>query len=335
MKVFVTGSSGFIGFHLSKKLLEKGYSIHGFDSMNKYYDVKIKKARLKILKKYKKFSFTKNKLENKKILTDSILRFKPTIIIHLAAQAGVRYSIENPKAYMDSNITGTYNIIELAKKINIKHLLIASSSSVYGANKKLPFTEIDKTDTQLSIYAATKKSTESIAHSYSNIWRVPITMLRFFTVYGPWGRPDMALFKFTKAIIEGKTIDVFNHGKHTRDFTYIDDIVGGVLKTLDQPASINFDWNGNQPDPATSNAPWRIYNIGNSKPVQLMDYINALEKSLGKKAKINFLPLQPGDVADTYADVNNLQKKFNYKPSTTIVDGVSNFIEWYKSYYNV
>ena len=236
---------------------------------------------------------------------------------------------------MDSNITGTYNIIELAKKINIKHLLIASSSSVYGANKKLPFREIDKTETQLSIYAATKKSTESIAHSYSNIWKTPITMLRFFTVYGPWGRPDMALFKFTKAILEEKPIDVFNHGKHTRDFTYIDDIVGGILKTLDQPASINFDWNGNQPDPATSNAPWRIYNIGNNKPVQLMDYIDALEKSLGKKAKINFLPLQPGDVADTYADVNNLQKKFNYKPSTTILDGVSKFIEWYKSYYNI
>ena len=335
MKIFVTGSSGFIGFHLSKKLLEKGHSVHGFDSMNNYYDVKIKKTRLKILKEYKRFSFTKSKLENKKILSNSILKFKPKVIIHLAAQAGVRYSIENPRAYMDSNITGTYNIIELAKKINIKHLLIASSSSVYGANKRLPFREIDKTETQLSIYAATKKSTESIAHSYSNIWKTPITMLRFFTVYGPWGRPDMALFKFTKAILEEKPIDVFNHGKHTRDFTYIDDIVGGVLKTLDQPASINFDWNSNQPDPATSNAPWRIYNIGNSKPVQLMDYIDALEKSLGKKAIINFLPLQPGDVADTYADVNNLQKKFNYKPSTTIVDGVSNFIEWYKNYYNI
>ena len=335
MKIFVTGSSGFIGFHLSKKLLEKGYNVHGFDSMNNYYDVKIKKTRLKILKEYKRFSFTKNKLENKKILSSSILKFKPKVIIHLAAQAGVRYSIENPRAYMDSNITGTYNIIELAKKINIKHLLIASSSSVYGANKKLPFRETDKTETQLSIYAATKKSTESIAHSYSNIWKTPITMLRFFTVYGPWGRPDMALFKFTKAILEEKPIDVFNHGKHTRDFTYIDDIVGGILKTLDQAASINFDWNGNQPDPATSNAPWRIYNIGNSKPVQLMDYIDALEKSLGKKAKINFLPLQPGDVADTYADVNNLQKKFNYKPSTTIVNGVSNFIEWYKSYYKI
>ena len=232
MKVFVTGSSGFIGFHLSKKLLEKGHSVKGFDSMNKYYDVKIKKARLKILKKYKKFSFTKNKLENKKILTDSMLRFKPTIIIHLAAQAGVRYSIENPKVYMDSNITGTYNIIELAKKINIKHLLIASSSSVYGANKKLPFTEIDKTDTQLSIYAATKKSTESIAHSYSNIWRVPITMLRFFTVYGPWGRPDMALFKFTKGIINKKKIDIYNNGKMYRDFTFIDDIVNGITALI-------------------------------------------------------------------------------------------------------
>ena len=204
MKIFVTGSSGFIGFHLSKKLLEKGHSVHGFDSMNKYYDVKIKNERLKILKQYNKFFFTKNKLENKKILSQSILNFKPSAIIHLAAQAGVRYSIKNPKVYMDSNITGTYNIIELAKKINVKHLLIASSSSVYGANKKLPFTEIDKTETQLSVYAATKKSTESIAHSYSNIWKIPITMLRFFTVYGPWGRPDMALFKFTKGIINKK-----------------------------------------------------------------------------------------------------------------------------------
>ena len=225
MRIFVTGSSGFIGFHLSKKLLEKGHSVHGYDSMNKYYDVKIKNARLKILKQYKRFSFTKNKLENKKILSESIFKFKPTIIIHLAAQAGVRYSIENPKAYMDSNITGTYNIIELGKKINIKHLLIASSSSVYGANKKLPFTEIDKTETQLSIYAATKKSTESIAHSYSNIWKTPITMLRFFTVYGPWGRPDMALFKFTKGIINKKKIDIYNNGKMYRDFTYVDDIV--------------------------------------------------------------------------------------------------------------
>ena len=238
MKIFVTGSSGFIGFHLSKKLLENGHSVHGFDSMNKYYDVKLKIDRLKILKKYEKFSFTKNKLENKKILTNILLKLKPKAIIHLAAQAGVRYSIENPKVYIESNIIGTYNIIELAKKINIKHLLIASSSSVYGANKKLPFTEIDKTETQLSVYAATKKSTESIAHSYSNIWKIPITMLRFFTVYGPWGRPDMALFKFTKGIINKKKIDIYNRGRMYRDFTYIDDIVDGIYKLINKAPNL-------------------------------------------------------------------------------------------------
>ena len=335
MEIFITGSSGFIGFHLSKKLLDKGHIVHGFDSMNNYYDVKLKKARYQILKKYKRFSFTKGKLENHKTLSKSILKFKPKAIIHLAAQAGVRYSIEKPRVYLDSNITGTYNIIELAKKVNVKHLLIASSSSVYGANKDMPFKEIDKTETQLSIYAATKKSTESIAHSYSNIWKIPITMLRFFTVYGPWGRPDMALFKFTKAILEEKPIDVFNYGKHTRDFTYIDDIVEGVIKSLDSPAISNVDWNSDQPDPATSKAPWRIYNIGNNKSVQLMDYIDALEKTLGKKAKINFLSLQPGDVPDTYANTDNLNEKFNYKPSTSVVEGVSSFVTWYKDYYKI
>jgi UDP-glucuronate 4-epimerase len=225
MKIFLTGSSGFIGFHLSKKLLDKGHNVHGFDSMNNYYDVKLKKKRYKILSTYKNFIFTKGNIENRKNISKTILKFKPKIIIHLAAQAGVRYSIEKPRVYLDSNITGTYNIIELAKKVNVKHLLIASSSSVYGANTKLPFKENDKTETQLSIYAATKKSTESIAHSYSNIWKIPITMLRFFTVYGPWGRPDMALFKFTKGILNKKKIDIYNHGKMYRDFTYVDDIV--------------------------------------------------------------------------------------------------------------
>ena len=275
MKIFVTGSSGFIGFHLSKKLLEKGHTVHGFDSMNKYYDVKIKKARLKILKKYKKFFFTKNKLENKKILNHTILKFKPTIIIHLAAQAGVRYSIENPKAYMDSNIIGTYNIIELSKKINIKHLLIASSSSVYGANQKLPFTEVDKTETQLSIYASTKKSTESIAHSYSNIWKTPITMLRFFTVYGPWGRPDMALFKFTKGIINKKKIDIYNQGKMYRDFTYIDDIIDGVCALINKAPHKN-QFKKIKNDSLSPIAPFRVLNIGNTRKVYLLDFINTL-----------------------------------------------------------
>ena len=334
MKVFVTGSSGFIGFHLSKKLLEKGYSIHGFDSMNKYYDVKIKKARLKILKKYKKFSFTKNKLENKKILTDSILRFKPTIIIHLAAQAGVRYSIENPKAYMDSNITGTYNIIELAKKINIKHLLIASSSSVYGANKKLPFTEIDKTETQLSIYAATKKSTESIAHSYSNIWRIPITMLRFFTVYGPWGRPDMALFKFTKGIINKKKIDIYNNGRMYRDFTFIDDIVNGITALINKAPNLN-QLGKIRNDSLSPVAPFRILNIGNTKKIFLLDFINELEKQLGKKAIRNYMKMQKGDVKITVSNTSLLRKITNYNPKTNYKTGIKKFLEWYLFYYKI
>jgi UDP-glucuronate 4-epimerase len=334
MKVFVTGSSGFIGFHLSKKLLEKGHSVKGFDSMNKYYDVKIKKARLKILKKYKKFSFTKNKLENKKILTDSILRFKPTVIIHLAAQAGVRYSIENPKAYMDSNITGTYNIIELARKINIKHLLIASSSSVYGANKKLPFTEIDKTETQLSLYAATKKSTESIAHSYSNIWKIPITMLRFFTVYGPWGRPDMALFKFTKGIINKKKIDIYNHGKMYRDFTFIDDIVNGITSLINSAPNLN-QLGKIRNDSLSPVAPFRVLNIGNTKKVFLLDFINELEKQLGKKAIRNYMKMQKGDVKITVSNTSLLRKITNYNPKTNYKTGIKKFLEWYLLYYKI
>jgi UDP-glucuronate 4-epimerase len=334
MKIFVTGSSGFIGFHLSKKLLEKGHSVHGFDSMNKYYDVKIKKARLKILKEYKKFSFTKNKLENKKILSDSILKFKPTVIIHLAAQAGVRYSIENPKAYMDSNITGTYNIIELAKKINIKHLLIASSSSVYGANKKLPFTETDKTETQLSLYAATKKSTESIAHSYSNIWKTPITMLRFFTVYGPWGRPDMALFKFAKGIINKKKIDIYNNGKMYRDFTYVDDIVNGITALINKPPNLN-QLGKIRNDSLSPVAPFRTLNIGNTKKVFLLDFINELEKQLGKKAIRNYMAMQKGDVKTTVSNTSLLKKITKYNPKTHYKTGIKKFLEWYLFYYKI
>ena len=334
MKIFVTGSSGFIGFHLSKKLLEKGHSVYGFDAMNKYYDVNIKKERLKILKRYKKFSFTKNKLENKKILTEKILKFKPTVIIHLAAQAGVRYSIENPKAYMDSNITGTYNIIELAKQINIKHLLIASSSSVYGANKKLPFTEIDKTETQLSVYAATKKSTESIAHSYSNIWKTPITMLRFFTVYGPWGRPDMALFKFTKGIINKKKIDIYNNGKMYRDFTYIDDIVSGIIALINKAPNLN-QLGKIKNDSLSLVAPFRILNIGNTKKVFLLDFINELEKQLGKKAIRNYMSMQKGDVKITVSSTTLLRKITNYNPKTNYKTGIKKFLEWYLFYYKM
>jgi UDP-glucuronate 4-epimerase len=332
MKIFITGSSGFIGFHLSKKLLDSGHSVHGFDSMNNYYDVKLKKARYEILKKYKKFSFTKNNLENQKVLSNTILKFKPKIIIHLAAQAGVRYSIEKPRVYLDSNITGTYNIIELAKKVNVKHLLIASSSSVYGANKKLPFKEIDKTETQLSIYAATKKSTESIAHSYSNIWKVPITMLRFFTVYGPWGRPDMALFKFTKGIIDNKKIDIYNKGKMYRDFTYIDDIVNGI-KALINKAPNSKQLNKFKNDSLSSVAPFRVLNIGNTRKVFLLDFIDALEKELGKKAIRNYMPMQKGDVKMTLSDTTLLKKLTGYNPKTNFRLGIKNFLKWYLSYY--
>ena len=332
MKIFITGSSGFIGFHLSKKLLDSGHSVHGFDSMNNYYDVKLKKARYEILKKYNKFSFTKNNLENQKVLSNTILKFKPKIIIHLAAQAGVRYSIEKPRVYLDSNITGTYNIIELAKKVNVKHLLIASSSSVYGANKKLPFKEIDKTETQLSIYAATKKSTESIAHSYSNIWKVPITMLRFFTVYGPWGRPDMALFKFTKGIIDNKKIDIYNKGKMYRDFTYIDDIVNGI-KALINKAPNSKQLNKFKNDSLSSVAPFRVLNIGNTRKVFLLDFIDALEKELGKKAIRNYMPMQKGDVKMTLSDTTLLKKLTGYNPKTNFKQGIKNFLKWYLSYY--
>tara|TARA_B110000259_G_C14017829_1_gene401983 strand:- start:1792 stop:2796 length:1005 start_codon:yes stop_codon:yes gene_type:complete len=332
MKLFITGSSGFIGFHLSKKLLDKGHSVHGFDAMNNYYDVKLKKARFKILNKYKKFSFTKGILENQKTLSKSILKFKPQIIIHLAAQAGVRYSIEKPRVYIDSNIIGTYNIIELAKKVNVKHLLIASSSSVYGANKKLPFKEIDKTETQLSIYAATKKSTESMAHSYSNIWKIPITMLRFFTVYGPWGRPDMALFKFTKGIIGNKKIDIYNRGKMYRDFTFVDDIVNGIIALIKKVPNVK-QLGKIKNDSLSPVAPFRILNIGNTRKVYLLDFINALEKELGKKAIRNYMPMQKGDVKTTLSDTSLLKKLTGYNPKTNYRTGIKKFLKWYLSHY--
>ena len=332
MKIFITGSSGFIGFHLSKKLLDKGYKVHGFDSMNNYYDVKLKKARYRILNKYKNFSFTKGQLENQKNISSSILKYKPKIIIHLAAQAGVRYSIDKPRVYIDSNIIGTYNIIELAKKVNVKHLLIASSSSVYGANKKLPFKEIDKTETQLSIYAATKKSTESIAHSYSNIWNIPITMLRFFTVYGPWGRPDMALFKFTKGILSNKKIDIYNRGKMYRDFTYIDDIVDGIKALINKAPSLKRTGKIKN-DSLSPVAPFRTVNIGNTKKVYLLDFIEALEKELKIKAKRNYMPMQQGDVKMTLSDTTLLKKLTNYNPKTNYKTGIKNFLNWYLDYY--
>tara|TARA_Y100001936_G_scaffold213991_1_gene223403 strand:+ start:593 stop:1594 length:1002 start_codon:yes stop_codon:yes gene_type:complete len=333
MKIIVTGSSGFIGFHVSKKLLESGNKVHGVDSMNNYYDVNLKKARLNILKKYKNFSFSKTKIENKKNLDLAFKKFKPVVVIHLAAQAGVRYSIEKPRVYLDSNITGTYNIIEISKTLNVKHLIMASSSSVYGANKKIPFKEIDKTETQMSIYAATKKSNESMAHAYSNIWKVPITMVRFFTVYGPWGRPDMALFKFTKGILNNKKIDIYNNGKMFRDFTYIDDIVNGINLLIRKVP--NTKQLGKYKDDSLSPiAPFRVLNIGNTKKVYLLDFIKEIEKVLGKKAKRNYMPLQKGDVKQTLSNTNLLKKITKYNPKTNFKTGIRKFLDWYLDYYN-
>jgi len=333
MKILITGSSGFIGFHLSKKLLDNGHKVYGYDSMNNYYDVRLKKARYNILKKYKNFSFTKSKLENKISLEKVFKKFKPKIVIHLAAQAGVRYSIEKPRVYLNSNITGTYNIIEVSKKLNVKHLIMASSSSVYGANKKIPFKETDKTETQLSIYAATKKSNESMAHSYSNIWKLPITMLRFFTVYGPWGRPDMALFKFTKGILANKKIDIYNNGKMYRDFTYVDDIVDGIRLLINKiPNRKNLGRYKN--DSLSPVAPFRVLNIGNTKKVFLLDFIKEIEKALGKKAIRNYMPLQKGDVKQTLSDTSLLKKLTSYNPKTNYKSGIRKFLNWYLSYYN-
>lgn len=331
----ITGSAGFIGFSLSLNLLKKKDKIIGIDNHNNYYDPKIKNARVSILKKYPNYQHYKVDLINKKNIEDIFKKHKPRNVINLAAQAGVRYSIENPLAYINSNIIGFAHIIDNCIKYKVEHLVYASTSSVYGANTKMPFSEHHNVNHPLSVYAATKKSNELMAHAYSHLYKLPTTGLRFFTVYGPWGRPDMALFKFTKAIIDEKPLEVFNHGKHTRDFTYIDDIVDGIIKVKANPAIENNIWDGNKPDPANSKAPWRIYNIGNNKPVRLMDYINALENALGKKAKINFLPLQPGDVQDTYANIDNLKKKFNYKPKTSVIDGVFSFVKWYKNFYKV
>ena len=333
MKIFVTGSSGFIGFHLSRKLLNKGHKVHGFDSMNDYYDIKLKRDRLKILKSFKNFSFTKDRLENKKKLEKNIKLFKPQIIIHLAAQAGVRYSIKKPQIYLNSNIIGTFNVIEASKRVKVRHLIIGSSSSVYGANKKFPFSEIDKTDHQVSFYASTKKSAESLAHSYSSLWKIPITMLRFFTVYGPWGRPDMAYFKFTKKILAGNKIDIYNNGKLYRDYTYVDDIVDGICKLLNKVPSENSRIKYKK-DSLSPVAPFRILNIGNTKKIYLLDFINVLEKLLNKKIKRNYLPMQKGDIHSTLSDSSLLKKITGYNPKTHYKVGIKKFLDWYLNYYN-
>ncbi|MDA8612542.1 NAD-dependent epimerase [Candidatus Pelagibacter bacterium] len=335
MTTIVTGSAGFIGHALCEKLLKRGDNILGIDNHNDYYDPRIKDARIKRLAEYTNYKHFKVDLSDRQNLDKVFKESKIKKVVNLAAQAGVRYSMENPLAYVNSNIVGFANILENCRYNNVDHLVYASTSSVYGANTKIPFSEHDSVNHQLSVYAASKKSNELMAHSYSYLYKLPTTGLRFFTVYGPWGRPDMALFKFTENILVGKSIDVFNHGNHTRDFTYIEDIVEGIIKTIDSPATSNVNWNSDNPDPATSKAPWCIYNIGNNKSVNLMDYITVLEKTLGKKAKINFLPLQPGDVPDTCANVDNLEKKFNYKPTTSVTEGVTKFVEWYKDYYQI
>ena len=333
MKIFITGTAGFIGFSLAKSLLENDHSVYGYDGITNYYDVKLKNNRNKILKRYKKFSFTKGMLENRNLLDKTIIKFKPEIIIHLAAQAGVRYSIDKPRTYLSSNIIGTHNIIELAHKVKVKHLMIASSSSVYGANKKTPYSENDSVKLQMSIYASTKLATESIAHAYSHIWKVPTTVLRFFTVYGPWGRPDMALFKFTKSILDGKKIDIYNKGNMYRDFTYIDDIVHGVSLLIKKIPKYKKNSSLNRIDSLSLVAPFRIINIGNSKKIKLLDFIKAFENSLGKKALRNYMPMQKGDVFMTLANTKLLKKITGFKPKTNYKEGVRKFVEWYLDYY--
>jgi UDP-glucuronate 4-epimerase len=333
-KIIVTGSIGFIGAALCIKLLERGDTIIGIDYHNDSEDPNIREARLEKLKKYQNYRHYKIDICNNEHLGEIFKKHKSKKVINLAAQAGVRYSIENPIAYINSNILGFAHILENCRNHKIDHLIYASTSSVYGANTSIPYSEHDNANHPLSVYAASKKSNELMAHAYSHLYQLPTTGLRFFTVYGPWGRPDMALFKFTKNILEEKPIDVFNHGKHSRDFTYIDDVVEGIIKILDNPPTGKINWNSDRPDQASSNAPWRIYNIGNNNPTKLMDYINALEIALEKKAQINFLPLQPGDVLDTYANVDDLKEKLNYKPTTSITKGVTNFVEWYKNYFD-
>jgi len=333
MKILVTGAAGFIGFHTAQYLLDRGDTVIGIDNLNAYYDPSLKEARLSQLKNNDRFSFHKIDLTDKEAIYSVFKSDSPERVIHLAAQAGVRYSLENPYAYIDSNITGFMNILEACRYNPVKHLVFASSSSVYGSNTLMPFSVKHNVDHPLSIYAATKKSNELMAHTYSHLYGIPVSGLRFFTVYGPWGRPDMALFIFTKKILNGETIDVFNNGQHKRDFTYIDDIVEGVVRVSDNVATSNADWNSDKPDPATSKAPYRLYNIGNNAPVELMYFIELIEKNLNKKADKNYLPLQPGDVPGTYADVDALIDYVDYSPSTSIETGIENFIKWYRDYY--
>lgn len=338
MTTLVTGNAGFIGFHAAKRLLERGEVVVGFDSVNDYYDPTLKEARLKELEKTAQktgsaYTFIRANLVDRAAVEDCFEKHRFHRVIHLAAQAGVRYSIENPHSYVESNLIAFTNILEACRHSQVPHLTYASTSSVYGGNTKMPFSEADSASHPLQFYAATKRANELMAHSYSQLYGLPTTGLRFFTVYGPWGRPDMALFLFTKAMLAGEPIKLFNHGKHTRDFTYVDDIVEGVLRASDQPAQPDPHWNSDDPGQATSAAPWRIFNIGNNNPVKLEDYVNALEQSLGVTAKRELLPLQAGDVPDTYADSSALEAAVDYKPATPVQEGVNNFVSWYRSHY--
>lgn len=335
MRILVTGTAGFIGAALAIRLLERGDEVIGVDNVNDYYDPSLKEARLERLKVYDKFTEIRISIEDREQLEAVFKKYQPQRVVNLAAQAGVRYSLENPHAYIDSNIVGFTNILEGCRHNGVEHLVYASSSSVYGANESMPFSVHDNVDHPVSLYAASKKANELMAHTYSHLFNLPTTGLRFFTVYGPWGRPDMALFKFTKNIIEGKPIDVFNYGKHQRDFTYIDDIVEGVIRTLDNVAQPNPEWSGLTPDSATSKAPYRLYNIGSNNPCELLRYIEIIEECVGKKAEKNLLPMQPGDVLATYANVDALIKDVDYKPVTSVEDGVAKFVDWYRDFYKV
>ena len=333
MKFLVTGAAGFIGFHTAQLLLERGDEVVGLDNLNDYYDVSLKEARLARLREHPNFRFVKLDLAERPQMQQLFAREKFARVIHLAAQAGVRYSLQNPLAYVDSNVVGFANVLEGCRHNGVEHLVYASTSSVYGANTKMPFSVHQNVDHPLSFYAATKKANELMAHTYAYLYKLPVTGLRFFTVYGPWGRPDMALFLFTKNILAGKPIDVFNYGNHRRDFTYIDDIAQGVVRAADRVATANPQWNSDAPDPGTSKAPYRLYNIGNNQPVELGRYIECVERSLGRKAQKNLLPLQPGDVPDTFADIEDLERDVGYRPATPVEVGVERFIKWYVDYY--
>ncbi len=334
-KILITGAAGFIGFHLSRRLSQEGYQVTGLDNINDYYDVNLKKARLSILKNIPEFSFEKIDLLEKSKIDQLFQRSQFDYVVNLAAQAGVRYSLQNPYAYIESNINGFLNILEACRQYPVKHLIFASSSSVYGANTKMPFSVHDNVDHPISLYATSKKANELMAHTYASLYKIPSTGLRFFTVYGPWGRPDMALFLFTKAIFEGKAIDVYNHGRMKRDFTYVDDIVEGIARLVTKSPTADPEWSGNHPDPSTSFAPYRIYNIGNNQPVELMKFIETIERYTGKKAIKNFMDIQKGDVPGTYADVDDLMNDVGFRPNTSIDKGIKAFIDWYKEFYKI